>query len=249
MFWFDVPPFGTDIHFSYVLSSVCYFILFLDSLLSNISLSESLVTVCTEPPFAPGFVFLACLHCLYLSLFNHKCLSVYYHLLRNCEISWLWYTYNLSLSFTSPYFLLVFLVILLCKSTNTHLLEVSVKCVTQPLSPLPLFNCCCFSLWLWSQSRPSCWVSKLSLTIDRGFFFISSYSRNSPISHVNMKWQQCQKASHAERSHLLSLQHISVASFESDWTQASLQIPTEAAVPLFLWHCLTELHGNTGLVE
>lgn len=82
-----------------------------------------------------------------------------------------------------------------------------------------------------------------------------------PISDINMKWRQCQKGSHSERSRpsffllffFLNIScffwHIWVVPFEFDWTQASPQIPIQPAVPLSLSFCLSEIHSNTGSVK
>lgn len=73
-----------------------------------------------------------------------------------------------------------------------------------------------------------------------------TYSRMSPISHINIKWQQCHKGSHAEPVIYLFILswmspthfwHIWVVPFEFAWTQASPQIPIQPAVPLSLCRC------------
>lgn len=72
-----------------------------------------------------------------------------------------------------------------------------------------------------------------------------TYSRMSPISHINIKWQQCHEGSHEEPflfffvlnvSHLL-LTHLSCA-FWVCLNSGISQTPIQPAVPLFLCRCV-----------
>ena len=163
----------------------------------------------SHPWLSPAYVLLRCCEISHFHVMAVQLLP--WSLLLQRSFSWLWYIVLADnwvwCTLTHSCFFLS-LGQLLSHSHPQSLKSVS-SCVTQPLSwhSYDLFTVASVLLPLWyldyhhtaghHTEFPNC---------PQNWFFFSfwmtahTYSRMSPISDINMKWQRCQKGLHAERS-------------------------------------------------